>query len=113
VEQFVVRAGLARPAVLVVGTTPHRLVTGLSGFSVQSAAGMPVDELARAGRFPHPWISVITVAISRTHGFDLVFPTPGKGAYHANVRAPWPLPRESASLLSGLFVRRRNPYPNR
>jgi hypothetical protein len=113
VEQLVVRAGLARPASLMEGTTPHRLVPGLSGFSVQSALGVPVEELARAGRFPHLWVSVTTVVILRRHGFDLVFPTPGKGAYHATVRAPCPLPPDVAVLLSGLFVRRRNPHPGK
>jgi hypothetical protein len=107
VEQFVVRAGLARPDPLIAGTTPHPLVPGLSGFSVQSAPGVPVEELARAGRFPHPWISVTTVVIPRRHGFDLVFPTPGRGAYHATARASCPLPPDVAVLLSGLFVRRR------
>jgi hypothetical protein len=110
VEHFIVRAGLARPASLIVGTTPHRLVPGLSGFSVQSASGVSVEELARAGRFPHPWISVTTLAILQHRGFDLVFPTPGKGAYHATVRAPCPLPQDLAALLSRLFARRRNPH---
>jgi hypothetical protein len=113
VEQYVVRAGLARPAPLIVGTTPHPLVPGLAGFSVQSAPGLPVEKLARAGRYPHPWISVTTVVILRRHGFDLVFPTPGKGAYHATVRAPCPLPADIAVLLSDLFIRRRNPHPGK
>ena len=107
-EQYVVRAGLARPDSLIVGTTRHPLVPGLFGFSVQSAPGVAVADLARAGRFPHPWISVTTVVMLRRHGFDLVFPTPGKGAYHATVRAPCPLPPDIAVLLSSLFVRRRN-----
>jgi hypothetical protein len=110
-EQYVVRAGLARPGPLIVGTTPHRLVPGLSGFSVQSAPGIPVEELARAGSFPHPWISVTTFAVLERHGFELVFPTPGKGAYHATVRASCPLRMDVAVLLSGLFTRLRNPYP--
>ena len=113
VEQVIVRAGLARPASRIVGATPHLLVPGLSGFSVQSAPGVPVEELARAGRFPHPWISVTTVVSLRRHGLDLVFPTPGKGAYHATVRAPCPLPADIAVLLSGLFIRRRNPHPGK
>jgi hypothetical protein len=110
VEQYVVRAGLARANSLIVGTTRHPLVPRLFGFSVQSAPGVLVDELARAGRFPHPWISVATVDVLRRHGFDLVFPTPGKGAYHAIVRALCPLPPDIAVLLSNLFVRCRNPH---
>jgi hypothetical protein len=113
VGQYIVRAGLARPATLIIGTAPHRLVAGLSGFSVQSAPGISIEELAQAGRFPHPWISVTTVATMRRHGFELMFPTPGKGAYHATVRAPCPLPVDSAMLLSSLFGRRRNPHPGK
>lgn len=112
-EHFIVRAGLARPASLIVGTAPHRLVPGLTGFSVQSAPEVPVEELARAGRFPHRWVSVTTVVALRRHGFDLVFPTPGKAAYHATVRAPCPLPLDLAVLLSGLFKRWRNPHPDK
>jgi hypothetical protein len=88
VEQYVVRAGLVRPGPPIAGTTPHRLVPGLTGFSVQSAPGIQAEELARAGTFPHPRIGVTTVAVLEGHGFRLVFPTPGEGAYHATVRAP-------------------------
>jgi hypothetical protein len=113
VQQYVVRAGLAQPASLIAGTAPHPLVPGLCGFSVQSAPGITVEELARAGRFPHPWISVTTVAVLARHGFDLAFPTPGKGAYHATVRVPCPLPMGTAVLLGGLFVRYRNPHTSK
>jgi hypothetical protein len=113
VEQYVVRAWLARPGSLIVGTTPHRLVSGLTGVSVRSTQGVTVDELARAGQFPHPWISVTTVDVLEQHGFDLVFPAPGKGAYLATVRAPCPLTRGVAVLLSSLFIRRRNPIPGK
>jgi hypothetical protein len=72
-----------------------------------------LGELARAGWFPHPWISVTTVVLPRRHRFDLVFPTPGEGAYHATVRAPCPLSPDIAVLLSGLFVRHHNPHPGK
>jgi hypothetical protein len=113
VDQYVVRAGLGRPGPLIVGTTPHRDIPGLTGFSVQSAPGLSVDELMRGAGFPHTWISVTTLDALQRHGFDLVFPTPGKGAYHATVRAPYPLSPDMAMLLSGLFTRRRNPYPSK
>jgi hypothetical protein len=111
VMQYVIRAGLAHPRTLVLGTTPHREVPGLSGFSVPSAPGVSVDELANGAGFPHTWISMTTRDVRVRHGFDLVFPTPGKGAYHATVRTPCPLPPEIAILLSGLFTRHRNRYP--
>jgi hypothetical protein len=97
---------------LIEGTASHRLVKGLYGFSVQSAPGVAVEELALAGRFPHVQISVKTVELRQAHGFTVVFPTPGKGAYHATVRTPWPLSLANAMLLSSLFRRRRNPYPD-
>ncbi len=112
-EHYVVRAGLARPDLLVAGTRPHRDVPGLTGFSVQSAPGLSVEQLARAARFPHGWVSVTTLHTLRWHGFDLVFPTPGQGVYHATVLAPYPLSSEHASLLSSLFTRRRNPYQSK
>ena len=105
------RAGIAQPRSLIEGTAPHRLVKGLLGFSVQSAPDVTIADLARAGRFPHLQISVTTAELLEAHGFALVFPTPGKGAYHATVRAPWPLPLATAMLLSSLFKRRRNPHP--
>jgi hypothetical protein len=110
-EQYVVRAGLAEADSLIVGSRPHRDVPGLFGFSVQSSPGVSIDELARAGLFPHLQISVTTLAMLRSAGFDLMFPTPGKGAYHATVRVRDPLRPDDAARLSGLFVRRRNPYP--
>jgi hypothetical protein len=110
VAQYVVRAGIAQPRTLIEGTAAHRLVRGLYGFSVQSAPGVAVEELALAGRFPHVQISVTTVELLQAHGFTVVFPTPGKGAYHATVRTPWPLALAGATLLSNLFTRRPNPY---
>lgn len=111
--QYVVRAGIAQPRSLIEGTASHRLVAGLCGFSVQSAPGVTVEELARAGRFPHSQISVTTVELLHEHGFAVVFPTPGKGVYHATVRTPWPLSLATAMLLSNLFTQRRNPSPDK
>jgi hypothetical protein len=110
-EQFVVRAGLAEPYTLIAGTRPHRDIAGLSGFSVQSAPGISINDLARAGLFPHLQISVTTLDALRRHGFDLVFPTPGAGLYHATVRVHHPMPTDVATQLSALFTQRPNPYP--
>jgi hypothetical protein len=111
VNQYVVRAGLAEAKSLIVGSRPHRDILGLFGFSVQSSTGVPVGDLARVGLFPHLQISVTTLAMLRNAGFDLVFPTPGKGVYRATVRVHYPVRLDDAARLSGLFVRRRNPYP--
>ena len=110
-DQYVVRAGIARPDNLIGGTTAHRLIPALTGFSVQSAPGVLIEELARGGEFRNRQISVTTRNALRWHGFDVVFPTPGRGAYHATVRAPNPLPPDSAELISGLFVQYPNPHP--
>jgi hypothetical protein len=110
-DQHVVRAGLARPANLIAGTTMHRMFPELTGFSVQSAPGISIEELARGGQFRNRQISVTTVGTLRRHGFETAFPTPGRGAYHATVRVPDPLPPDIAALLSSLFVQCPNPHP--
>ena len=110
-DQYVVRAGIAQPDNLIAGTTAHRLLPELRGFSVQSAPGVSVEELARGGQFRNRRISVTTRNALQEHGFEVVFPTPGRGAYHATVRAPDPLPPDTAALLSSLFVQCANPHP--
>jgi hypothetical protein len=110
-DQYVVRAGWARPDNMIAGTTAHRLLPGLTGFSVQSAPSVSVEEPARGGQFRNRQIGVTTRSALQQHGFPLVFPTPGRGAYHATVRAPDPLPPDTAALLSGLFVQWPNPHP--
>jgi hypothetical protein len=110
-DQYVVRAGLARPDNLIAGTTAHRLIPGLTGFSVQSAPGVSVGDLARGGQFHNRQISATTQNALRQQGFEVVFPTPGRGAYHATVRAPDPLLPDTAALLSSLFLQCSNPHP--
>jgi hypothetical protein len=102
---------LARPANLIAGTTRHHTIPELTGFSVQSAPGISIDELARGGQFRNRQISVTTVGALRRHGFETVFPTPGRGAYHATVRVLEPLAPDIAVLLSSLFVQHPNPHP--
>ena len=112
-QQYVVRAGMVRASTLIAGTTPHRDMHELTGFSVQSAPGVSVDELARGGQFLNPKISVTTRARLQWYGFKIVFPTPGKGRYHATVQALYPLPPDLAEDLSRLFDQYPNPYPVR
>jgi hypothetical protein len=64
---------------------------------VQSAPGVSVNELARAGRFAHLQISVTTLDVLLRDGFELVFPALGGGVYHATVRVQGPLPPEPLS----------------
>lgn len=108
---YVVRAGIARPADFITGTREHRDVPGLTGFSVQSWPGVPVEALARSGRFRNLQVSVTTADTLRQHGFEVVLSTPGKGDYRATVRAPYPLPPDVAARLGSLFARRPNPHP--
>lgn len=109
--QYVVRAGLARPENLTAGTSKHSVIPELTGFSVQSAPCISIAELARGGQFRNRQISVTTTGALRRHGFETVFPTPGRGEYHATVRVPDPLPPGIAALLSSLFVQVPNPHP--
>jgi tetratricopeptide (TPR) repeat protein len=99
---WVVRAGIANPKQLQHGTQPHRLVPGLSGFSVQSAPAKSIEELAAGGLFPHGQISVTTVDELRSVGVSVV-PSPGKGRYHCTASAPFPLTDEQAIRISAVF----------
>jgi hypothetical protein len=54
---WIVRAGVTGVSSLIRGYQLHLGVPGLSGFSVRYAPGKTVEELALAGRFPHPAIS--------------------------------------------------------
>ncbi len=108
---YVVRAGIARPVDFIIGTREHRDIAGLFGFSVQSWPGVSPEDLARAGLFRNRQIGVTTLETLRRMGFEVVLSTPGKGAYHATVRAPYPLPQDVAARLSVVFIRRHNPYP--
>jgi hypothetical protein len=83
--QYVARGGVATPSQLRAGT---RLTANGYGFSVQTAPGVPVDELARGGRFPNRRISITTVQELRAAGVTVNFPTPGAGAHHGTVVVP-------------------------
>ena len=56
------------------------------------------------GIFRNRQISVTTLRALRRHGFETVFPTPGRGAYHATVRVPDPLPPDIAELIARIGV---------
>jgi len=87
---WVVRAGEAKAADLVGGYRQHLNVPGLYGFSVQYAATVPWQELARAGQFPNAKVSIaveqdLRVAL-QSLGYDLrLVPSPGVGYHHTFV----------------------------
>jgi hypothetical protein len=72
---------------------------------------VPVEELARGGAFRNGWIGVAPITALTRHGFEVVWPTPGKGLYHATFRVHHKLTLDVAFLLGSPFVRRPNPHP--
>ena len=107
--QYVVRAGVATPSQLRAGT--RRLTVNGYGFSIQTAPGVSVDELARGGRFPNRQISITTVEQLRGAGVTVNFPTPGAGTHHGTVVLPSPPPPGIFEAISSLFTQRFNPFP--
>ena len=104
---YVVRGGIATPRSLKETVDKHMHPSGVVGFSVQSAPGRTVTELAAAGQFPHKQISVTTVARLAAVGVRLV-PTAGTG-YHKTAATPRPLADADAARISAAFD---PPIPN-
>jgi len=106
---FVVRGGLSSPPTLMAGSTLTQ-VPGLAGFSVQSAPHIPLEQLI--AEIPNAWryrfVSVGAASALANAGFELVWPTPGRGGYHATVRTPHKLSLHDAVRVSALFERRPN-----
>lgn len=90
-EALVVRGGRNRPADIARGTGIHP--SGVTGVSVESAAGLSVAELAAA--IPHGQIGVTTVGAVRKAGGDVIR-TSGRSPYHATLTGLTP---EQASRL--------------
>jgi hypothetical protein len=110
---WIVRGGVATPEQLRDGTSEHRDVPGLTGFSVRRQPGKTVEELAAAGQFRNRIISVTTIGelvlAGQRAGYAIqILPTP-RGLYHQTVVAPHPLPYHLAEALSRAFVQRENP----
>jgi hypothetical protein len=107
--QYVVRGGVATPDNLIAGTNPLPPQYGApSGFSVQSAPGRTINELAAAGRFPNAQISYSTTDKLSRVGHPVLTGTPGRGL-HATVVAPHPLSRADAERISAQFTVTQNP----
>jgi hypothetical protein len=113
---WVVRGGVATSKQLQAGTAKHRGVPdppGLYGFSVQYQPGKTIQELAAAGKFRNPQISVTTdaalVAAGVAAGYAVsIVKSPGAG-YHHTVQVPLPLPLDLAVALSAVFTQAENP----
>jgi RHS repeat-associated protein len=108
-DAFVVRGGVTTPQQLQRGVAEHHAVPGLTGFSVQSAPGQTVEQLAAAGRFPNTQISVTTVRELQRIGVP-VRPSPGQG-FHNTAVTPLPLSDSQAMQISDVFRQQPNPHP--
>ena len=107
--QYVVRGGQGAASSFQAGTAATQ--NGY-GFSVQTAPGVSVNELARGGSFLNSQISVSTVQqLQDIPGVSVNFPTPGRGDYHGTVNVPNPTPPGFFSVISGAFVQQPNPFP--
>ena len=107
-EQWVVRGGIATTKNLQNSVAEHAGVPGLAGFSVQSAPGLSVDELAKAGQFRHGQIGVTTVNKLRAVDVNVV-KSPGRG-FHCTATTPNPLPDALAAAISAVFETRPNTH---
>jgi len=106
--QYVIRGGLASPENLIEGSTEVRGYN-FTGFSVTTAKGMTVEELAMARRYPNRKISYTTVATLEGIGVP-VQPTPNDdNLLHATAVVPIPLDPARAVQISALFTRIDNP----
>jgi hypothetical protein len=92
-EAVVVRGGRNLPADLRRGTLTH--LSGVTGASVECAAGLSVEELAAA--LPHGQIGMTTVGAIRAAGGDVVR-TSGRTPRHATVVGL--SPEEASRLLT-------------
>jgi hypothetical protein len=101
-DAMVVRGGRNAPADVRRGTGTHP--SGVTGVSVECAAGTSVEELAAA--LPHNQIGVTTVGAVRAAGGDVVR-TSGRNPHHATLVGLSP---EKASRL--LTPTRPNPARN-
>ncbi|MBD2741641.1 flavoredoxin [Coleofasciculus sp. FACHB-1120] len=94
-EALVVRGGANRPVDIQRGIGIHPSPSGVSGVSVQSAAGVSLAELAAA--IPHTQVGVTTVEEVRQAGGDVIR-TSGRSPYHATLTGLFP--EQMSALLT-------------
>jgi hypothetical protein len=92
-DALVVRGGRNRPEDIRRATGMHP--SGVTGVSVESAAGVSVAELARA--IPHGQVGVTTVGEVRKAGGDVIR-TSGRSPYHATLTGL--TPEQASNLLT-------------
>jgi hypothetical protein len=110
-EAYVVRGGMSQPWSFKVGSHP----SGPYGISCQSAPGMTVEELAKAGQFPNSQISITTVGAIRGIGGNVI-PTPNLPGFphHGTITAPNDVWSQTwREQLNQLFDTMPNPFPVR
>ena len=90
-EALVVRGGRNRPEDIERGTATHP--SGITGVSVESAAGVAVADLAKL--IPHEQVGVTSAGEVRKAGGDVIR-TAGRSPYHATLTGLAP---EQASRL--------------
>ena len=90
-EALVLQGGRNRPEDIRRGTAAHP--AGVTGVSVEAAAGRPLQDLA--ARIPHGQLGVTTVGAIRAAGGDVIR-TSGRSHFHATLCGLSP---ETASAL--------------
>jgi len=110
-EAYVVRGGMSQSGSFKIGPHP----SGPYGISCQSAPGVTVEELAKAGKFPNSQISVTTVGEIRGIGGNVI-PTPNlpRFPHHGTITATNDVWSQAwREQLSQMFDIMPNPFPVR
>jgi hypothetical protein len=96
-DALIVRGGKNRPEDILRGTGTHP--SGVSGVSVESAAGATLEQLAAA--IPHGRVGVTTVGRVRAAGGDVIR-TSGRSPNHATLTGL--TPEKTSELLTPTIV---------
>jgi hypothetical protein len=110
---LVVLAGAVTPQLLQRKVSGYRRLPNVIGFSVQSTPQKTIQELAAAGGFFDPLLSVTTVGelqkAGQSAGVNIkVISAPGR-RFHSIVITPRPLSNPAAQALSSVFRQMPNP----
>lgn len=114
-SDWIVRAGVANWQDLITAYRLDPNVAGVYGFSVQYASGMPWQDLARAGQFPHSRVcyadrEALETAVAALGYLLVLIATPGMGYHHElclalvhNGQILRTLPDAAAQAMSAVF----------